>query len=90
MTADEMACCKKMAGNCDMGGGNHKCCDTTANHPAPSSALAQASPIHDFSLVVIASSASIDSLTLQQTQEPFVPEVQPSSSPPASPFILKN
>src|SRR5215469_5183372 len=42
MTPAEMECCKKMAGNCDMGGGNHKCCDTTINHAAPSAAI-----VHD-------------------------------------------
>ncbi|HET6932140.1 MAG TPA: hypothetical protein VFI45_17565 [Candidatus Acidoferrum sp.] len=31
MTDAEMACCKKMAGNCDMGTGNHSCCKTTAS-----------------------------------------------------------
>lgn len=33
MTDAEMACCKKMAGNCDMGAGNHSCCKTTMNGP---------------------------------------------------------
>lgn len=29
MTDAEMACCKKMAGECDMGSGNHSCCQYT-------------------------------------------------------------
>ena len=29
MTDAEMACCKKMAGECDMGSGNHSCCQHT-------------------------------------------------------------
>jgi hypothetical protein len=33
MTDSEMACCKKMAGNCDMGMGNHSCCKTTVSTP---------------------------------------------------------
>ncbi len=33
MTDAEMACCKKMADNCDMGAGNHSCCKTTTNGP---------------------------------------------------------
>ena len=28
MTDAEMACCKKMAGNCDMSTGKHSCCKT--------------------------------------------------------------
>jgi hypothetical protein len=31
MTDSEMACCKKMAGNCDVGTGNHSCCKTTVS-----------------------------------------------------------
>jgi hypothetical protein len=31
MTNAEMACCKKMVGNCDMGAGNHSCCKTTVS-----------------------------------------------------------
>jgi len=33
MTDAEMACCKKMAGNCDMGTGNHSCCKSTVSTP---------------------------------------------------------
>jgi hypothetical protein len=35
MTAAEMSCCKKMAGNCHMGVGQHPCCKTVANAPQP-------------------------------------------------------
>ncbi len=31
MTDAEMACCKKMGGDCDMGVGNHSCCRHTMN-----------------------------------------------------------
>jgi hypothetical protein len=54
MTPAEMECCKKMAGHCDMGGGNHKCCDTTVNRPAPSAMLAHNSSASDFSLAIVA------------------------------------
>ena len=53
MAPDEMDCCKKMAGHCDMGGGNHKCCDTTVNRPAPSAMLAHNSSASDFSLATV-------------------------------------
>jgi hypothetical protein len=39
MTDAEMACCKKMAGNCDMGAGNHSCCKTTINAPQSMAAV---------------------------------------------------
>ena len=33
-------------GNCDMGGDDHKCCDMTVNHSAPTAAVAQNSTPH--------------------------------------------
>ena len=39
MTPAEMECCRKMAGNCDMGGGNHKCCSVTMTYPTPIAAI---------------------------------------------------
>jgi hypothetical protein len=53
MTTAEMECCKKMAGNCDMGGGNHKCCDVTVNHSASTAAVVQHSHIHQPAVVVM-------------------------------------
>jgi hypothetical protein len=53
MTPAEMECCKKMAGNCDMGGGNHKCCDKTVNHSVPAAALLE-SPTFDLHLLFLA------------------------------------
>lgn len=31
MTQEEMACCKKMMGDCHKGAGHHPCCKTTVN-----------------------------------------------------------
>jgi hypothetical protein len=31
MTQEEMACCKKMAGDCQKGAGQHPCCKTSVN-----------------------------------------------------------
>ena len=31
MTQAEMACCKKMAGDCQKGAGQHPCCETSVN-----------------------------------------------------------
>jgi len=35
MTKAEMACCKKMAGDCHMGAGQHSCCKTKADRATP-------------------------------------------------------
>jgi hypothetical protein len=32
MTQAEMDCCKKMAGDCQKGAGQHPCCKTSVNH----------------------------------------------------------
>ena len=50
-----MECCKKMAGNCDMGGGNHKCCTTTANRANPTPFTVHNFFQHDFEAIVVRS-----------------------------------
>ena len=90
MSAEEMACCQKMAGNCDMGGGNHKCCDTSVNRASASSAIAPSSPTHDFSPQVLTSFLAVEELTRQPADLPFVLLVPLAASPPGAPFILKN
>src|SRR5258707_8692233 len=39
MTQAEMACCKKMAGDCHMGAGEHSCCKTKAERATPVATL---------------------------------------------------
>jgi hypothetical protein len=52
MTPSEMACCQKMAGDCNMGTGQHPCCKTVSNAPAPIASIQQISQVHlDFAIV---------------------------------------
>jgi hypothetical protein len=39
MTQAEMACCKKMAGDCHMGAGQHPCCKTKVEQTTPVATL---------------------------------------------------
>jgi hypothetical protein len=39
MTQSEMACCKKMAGNCTMGSSEHPCCKTLTSAPTQERAI---------------------------------------------------
>jgi beta-glucosidase-like glycosyl hydrolase len=39
MSEREMACCKHMAGKCDMGTGEHSCCDQTMHSQDPARAV---------------------------------------------------
>jgi hypothetical protein len=56
----EMECCKKMAGNCDRGGGNHKCCDTTANRATPSAAIVRSAATNLPALYPMAATIHVD------------------------------
>lgn len=44
MTQAEMACCKKMAGDCHMGVGQHPCCKTSVSPNAPVATIQRTSP----------------------------------------------
>ena len=55
MTAVEMACCKKMAGDCHMGVGPHPCCKTVSNALQPVASLQPVPQIHpDFAVLDVA------------------------------------
>jgi hypothetical protein len=90
MTAEEMACCQQMAGNCDMGGGEHKCCDTSVNHAAPSTALPQSAAAHGFAMIGVVNRAPIEELTVLVPEGFYETSVLPSASPPGCRFLLKN
>jgi hypothetical protein len=77
MTRAEMECCRKMAGNCDMGNGNHKCCNVTVNRSAPVAAIAHSYNVHKIAAPMIVA-ASINS-----------PLALFSSSPPGFPTVLR-
>ena len=46
MTPAEMECCKKMAGDCHMGSGQHPCCKTASSAPAPVASIQPVLQIH--------------------------------------------
>jgi hypothetical protein len=88
MTDAEMACCKKMAGNCDMGTGNHSCCKTTVRTPQLA-AIAHNPQIHQpdglIALPIILTNADIG-LTSEVVRT--IPSPIPIS-PPGSQSILR-
>ena len=53
MTAAEMACCKKMAGDCHMGASQHPCCNTVKSAPQPVASAQAMSRIHAPVAVVV-------------------------------------
>jgi len=89
MTPAEMECCKKMAGNCDMGGGNHKCCDVTVNHAAPVAAIVHSSGLHALALPMIVLDARTEIAPPRLVERIISSSVVASPSPPGSPIVLR-
>jgi hypothetical protein len=89
MTDAEMACCKKMAGDCDMGTGNHSCCKTTVSAPQLA-AIAHVPQVHQLDGLVAVQTIFVDADTSLASE---VIRVVPSPipiSPPGSLSILRN
>jgi len=88
MTEPEMACCKKMAGDCSMGTSEHPCCKTVSSLNPPVATIQTVSHI-DRVLAVVSV------ITDNETTPVFdVPLVQshvglPSPAPPGTDSILR-
>jgi hypothetical protein len=89
MTAAEMACCKKMAGNCDMGTGNHSCCKTMMNRAQSVATIAQ-NPQADLAVAAITTASDSDDFFPARHEEVFLYGSRPVAPPPlALKSILK-
>jgi hypothetical protein len=60
MTQAEMACCKKMAGDCSMGAGQHPCCKTKAEQPRPVATLDRTATQIDLRVVALLRDVSLE------------------------------
>jgi hypothetical protein len=52
MTPSEMACCKRMAGDCHRGVGEHPCCKSVSNVPSAVASIQPNAEAHNTSEVV--------------------------------------
>jgi len=88
MTDAEMACCKKMAGNCDMGAGNHSCCNTTVNTSQAVTTTVQ-NPQAQLPFIVVAVLLSFHSPTADVSSEGicFAHSSIPISPPGLQPIL---
>jgi hypothetical protein len=88
MTPAEMECCKKMAGNCDMGGGDHRCCDTTMNRAAPTAAIVHSAVPHEPALAIV-SDHRVNLPELEPLKEATFLLATTSPSPPGFATVLR-
>jgi hypothetical protein len=89
MTDAEMACCRKMAGDCDMGAGNHSCCKNAMNRAEALPAVVLASQAQAPTLLVKVSGLVVDSSPEDARDNLFVTLLAPPVSPPGSHSILR-
>jgi len=78
-----------MAGNCDMGGGNHKCCDVTLNHVAPVAAIGHSSSLHILALPMILVEGRTELASPGLVERIILPSALAALSPPGSPTVLR-
>jgi hypothetical protein len=85
-----MACCKKMHGKCDMGAGQHSCCDQTVHSPdAAKAILTQTFQLQNaLPLAALADGADVI-LPLSGHLEVSSNDGSPPESPPGSITILR-
>jgi hypothetical protein len=88
MTAVEMACCKKMAGDCHMGVGQHPCCKTISNAPQP---VASVQPVPQFhpEFAVVPVTPDVQVLLVSETEPEHVGLGVPPPAPPGLHSILR-
>jgi hypothetical protein len=83
MTAVEMECCKKMAGDCQMGTGQHPCCKTVSNAPQPVASLRAMSQIQPPVALVV----EVAVVAIPSTSKAEVMQTGLGLPPPAPPGL---
>jgi hypothetical protein len=81
MTQAEMACCKKMVGDCQMGSAQHPCCKTAPTANAPVATIEPISQFHPCITVV----SVTPSFQFEPKTEGEVAQAHLSLPPPAPP-----
>ena len=88
MTKAEMDCCKKMAGNCNMGAGKHPCCKTVSTAPI---AVASISATVDYTpvFILVDSVSNVDFDLRTDADESLTQIGLPPPAPPGTDSILR-
>lgn len=88
MTQAEMACCKKMAGDCRMGAGQHPCCKTVSSSPSPVASLQ--SKIHFQPLAgLVGLVIPLETTSIAQVDQTIAHMGLPPPAPPGPSSILR-
>jgi hypothetical protein len=88
MTQAEMACCKKMAGDCHMGAGEHPCCKTKAERATPVATLDRtAIQIHPYVVVTVLDVSILPEPTLDRADSTELRGLPPPAPPGLNPVL---
>jgi hypothetical protein len=88
MTDAEMACCKKMAGDCHMGSGQHPCCKSVSSAPTPVASIQPISQVHpDF--VALAATLPVRVPSVSEAESEQIGLGLPPPTPPGKNSILR-
>jgi hypothetical protein len=88
MTAAEMACCKKMAGDCHMGMGQHPCCKTASTAPSPVASLQARPHFHPgFAVAALTTALEVAPVSTGESAQVFLG--LPPPAPPSPNSILR-
>jgi hypothetical protein len=88
MTPSEMECCKKMAGDCNMGTGQHPCCKTVSNAPASVASVQPISHVHP-GLAIVAETVVVHIHSVSQARSEQTALGLPPPAPPGQNSILR-
>jgi len=88
MTQAEMACCKKMAGDCHMGAGEHSCCKTKAERATPAATLDRtATQIQPHLVGTVLDVSILPELTLDRANSSELRGLPPPAPPGLNPVL---
>lgn len=88
MTQAEMACCKKTAGDCHMGAGEHSCCKTKAERATPVATLDRtAIQIHPYVVITLLEVTFLPEPKLERADHNEFRGLPPPAPPGLNPIL---
>ena len=88
MTQAEMACCKKMAGDCRMGAGEHSCCKTKVERATLAATLDRtATQIQPYFVATVLDVSILPELTLDRADSTELRGLPPPAPPGLNPVL---